>query len=167
MAQSKEERNKKAVECMAEYRKTEAYQRWLIESRERRKALKEKYRRERGCKPRTEIADQKKQRAAEKDRQQEERRMFRAQFVGPPRPKAILNDAEYQRWRYRRDGGKYQKMKRGKHISQCSESYVAQQLGVRVGDVPKEIVDLKREQILFSRVVKKLRKQIKEVSNGE
>lgn len=167
MAQSKEERNKKAVERMAEYRKTEAYQRWLIESRERRKALKEKYRRERGCKPRTEIADQKKQRAAEKDRQQEERRRFKAQFIGPPRPSAGMSAAEYQRWRYRNDCGEYQKKKKARHVCKCSDSYVAQQIGMPVECVPEEVISFKREQILFSRVVKKLRKQIMEVSNGK
>ena len=167
MAQSKEERNKKAVERMAEYRKTEAYQRWLIESRERRKALKEKYRRERGCKPRTEIADQKKQRAAEKDRQQEERRRFKAQFIGPPRPRAVMSDAEYSRWRYRNDCGEYQKKKRSRQIYGVADCYVAQRLGLPVKHIPEGLISLKREQILFARSMNKLRKQIKEVSNGE
>lgn len=51
MAQSKEELNRKARERQAAWRKTPDYQRWLEESRERRKELKAKYRRQSGAFP--------------------------------------------------------------------------------------------------------------------
>lgn len=56
MAQTKEELNRKARERAAAWRQTPAYQEWLIRSRERRSALKTKYRRQAGAKPREQVA---------------------------------------------------------------------------------------------------------------
>lgn len=51
MAQTKEELNAKARVRMAAHRETQAYQDWLVASRELRRALKEKYRRQAGALP--------------------------------------------------------------------------------------------------------------------
>lgn len=48
MAQSKEELNAKARARQAAYRETQAYKDWLVASRELRRSLKEKYRRQAG-----------------------------------------------------------------------------------------------------------------------
>lgn len=45
---------RRSAQRMAEWRKTADYQRWLIESRDRRKQLREKYRRQKGIKSRSE-----------------------------------------------------------------------------------------------------------------
>lgn len=46
---------RKSAERMAEWRKTPDYQRWIFESRERRRHLKEKYRRQKGIKSREQL----------------------------------------------------------------------------------------------------------------
>lgn len=56
MAQSRDELNAKSRARMAAYRCTPEYQAWLIASRENRKRLKAKYRREKGIPTREEKA---------------------------------------------------------------------------------------------------------------
>lgn len=167
MAQSKEERNRKARERMAEFRKTEAYRQWLIESRDRRRQLKEKYRRQSGVPTVADIAERKKKKQLRCEERKAARQKFKSQFIGPPKPGTAMSDAEYAKWRYKNDGGAYQKAKREMHIACVSDSYVAQQLGMPLRAVPDDLLNLKREQILFRRAAEKLRKQIKEVSNGK
>ena len=114
-----------------------------------------------------EIAEKKKKKELQCEERKEARKKFKSQFIGPPRPKTVMSDAEYSKWRYKKDGGAYQKEKRKKHIACASDSYVAQQLAMPLRKVPDDLLNLKREQILFRRAAKKLTKQIKEVSNGK
>lgn len=79
MAMTTEERNAKAKARMAAYRQTPEYQAWLTESRERRKALKAKYRRAAGAKTRDQMAADAAARQHQVQLVQAERQVARAQ----------------------------------------------------------------------------------------
>lgn len=149
MAQTKTEENSKARERMAAYRKTPEYQAWLIRSRELRRALKEKYRRQAGVQPRDLRA------MAEKDaarRLREEKSRLHDAHV--KRYARCLVDREKFARRYasnpRAEIARVSAYKRA-----LPDAYVAQQIrlmGVSSDAITPKLIALKREAMLFGRL---------------
>ena len=77
--QIKAERNERARLRMAEYRKTAAYQEWLLASRERRRLLKEKYRMQAGAKTLAQKKADAESRRLKNKREQDQHKMERNQ----------------------------------------------------------------------------------------
>ena len=75
--QIKAERNERARLRMAKHRETAAYQEWLIASRERRRLLKEKYRRKAGVKTSAQWKSDVESSRLEKQRQKDQLKMER------------------------------------------------------------------------------------------
>lgn len=163
MAQSKEELNRKARERQAARRQTPEYREWLVRSRERRRALKAKYRRQAGAKPRDPQA------AAAKRAQALERRAVRE-------ARQALNDAHVARYRcvikareksakqYAKDPSKQRARSAARKLA-LPDSYVVEQLGY--GGFPREaitekVIELKREALQFRRLSRQVRAAISE-----
>ena len=160
MAQSKEEVNRKARERMAAYRQTPEYLDWLLRSRDLRRALKEKYRRQKGVAPRG-LAK------AERLAKQAAARTLREE-------KSHLHDAHV--WRYagvmknRENFAKRWARDRGAVIARVSaykarlpDAYVAQQLramGIASAAVTPALMELKREAMQFGRLAREAKKLI-------
>lgn len=98
-----EERKEKARIRMAAYRQTDAYKEWLQSSRELRRSLKEKYRREAGATPRSELAEQTATRAAAIEARRLAKDDFFVCFIGPPPPHKAMTAAELYQWRIKND----------------------------------------------------------------
>lgn len=94
---NKEREREHARARMAARRGTPEYAQWLENSRELRRQLKEKYRREAGVKSRA----AKKQETAQ--RQERRRQEKLAAQIGPPWPPKFCDQAERNRWKMRND----------------------------------------------------------------
>lgn len=162
-AQSSDELNRKARERMAAYRRTPEYQDWLQRSRELRKQLKAKYRREAGATPRDaikEAADAKRAKAAEQRRVRE--------------AKASLHDAHVRRYRdvlnWRESGRKQwlqnpepRRVRQAARRVELVDWYVRQQLrdmGFPADAINEHVMQLKREAILFRRLSRLIKNEI-------
>lgn len=153
MAQTKTEENSKARERMAAYRETPEYQAWLIRSRELRRALKEKYRRQSGVQPRDLQA------MAAKRAAKDSARRLREEMRG-------LHDAHVRRYaRGLVDREKFARRYASNpraEIARVSaykralpDAYVAQQIrlmGVSSDAITPKLIELKREAMLFGRL---------------
>jgi hypothetical protein len=95
---NKEECKRKARERADAWRKTEDYQKWLIESRDRRLKLKTKYRREAGIITREALNAISARKKEEAEKKRMERREKQDRFVGPPMPRGGTSD--YARIRF-------------------------------------------------------------------
>lgn len=151
----------KARERMAAYRKTPEYQDWLLRSRELRRGLKEKYRRQAGAKPRDAQA------AAEKREQEAAARRLRDEVRG-------LHDAHVKRFDFlRRARESYAKryarspeLERARATAKkraLVDHYVAYQLrqmGISSDAINAELIELKREVIRFRRLSREAWTQI-------
>lgn len=153
----------KARERMARRRQTPEYREWLRRSRELRRGLKEKYRRQAGARPRADIAAKA---AAAREAQatsREHRRMLRG-----------LHDAHVKRWerlkkaremfaaRYTAAPGRERERVSARKWA-LVDSYVAQQLramGVPQESITAELIELKREAIQFRRLSRQAKKLI-------
>ena len=151
----------KARERMAAYRKTPEYQDWLQRSRELRRGLKEKYRRQAGAKPRDAQA------AAEKREQEAAARRLRDGVRG-------LHDAHVKRFdflrrerasfakRYANDPQAERERSAARKLA-LREGYVRQLLrnmGITNDEIAPEMIELKREAMLFKRLARQIRKAI-------
>lgn len=97
-----EEIKRKDRERAAKRRESDAYKQWLESSRQMRKDLKTKYRREKGARPMNVISAA----ASERRMAKEARRINRpgsADFVGPLKPGYWMGDAAYYAWRCKSD----------------------------------------------------------------
>lgn len=164
MAQTRDELNRKARERMAAYRQTPEYREWWQRSREMRKQLKAKYRREAGATPRP---DGYREQAAAKRAKAADQRAVREAL-------ALLHDAHVKRYaavmRARRCYAKRwsadpaaERARSAKRKQALPDSYVAEQL--RAGGFPADAIDahvleLKREVIQFRRLSRAVRKAI-------
>lgn len=147
-------RNRAAKERMAEWRKTEAYRDWLGRSREMRRLWKEKYRREKGARPRAELLYLAEKRRAQASAARAEKLEFERRFIGPPRPtEGWLGAARYQRWRYHAfpDAREKQIAKRRRHVREVSFSYARERLGL-VG-APEALIAAKQLCLRIERVL--------------
>lgn len=151
----------KARERMAAYRKTPEYQDWLQRSRELRRGLKQKYRRQAGAKPRDAQA------VAEKREQEAVARRLRDEVRG-------LHDAHVKRFRCvmasrRKAASRYVSDPDGERARSAArkralpDSYVVEQLAC--GGFPRDavtpwVIELKREAIQFRRLSRQARAQI-------
>lgn len=160
-AQSRDELNRKARERMAAYRRTPEYQDWLQRSRELRKQLKAKYRRDAGVKPRD--LDASAARRAKHEAARERREVV-----------AALHDAHVKRFccvmRDRAKAARNYESNPERHRARSAarkaalpDSYVLEQL--RCGGFPAEaasaeVIGLKREAIQFRRLSRQIRREI-------
>ena len=148
--EAKERNRTKQRERMAAFRLTPAYQVWLDNSRENRKRLKEKYRREAGKRLRSEI--------------QEEAKKKREASTSVKGPK--LHDAHvkcharvvYSRKRsaekYERNPD-YERERVSNYKKKLPDAYVIQNLkaaGFPVETISPNVINLKREAMLFRRL---------------
>lgn len=148
----------KARERMAAYRKTPEYQDWLIRSRELRKGLKDKYRRQAGAKPRDLQAAAKKR---------EQRSLARIQLEQVRR----LHDAHVKRFKsvrkarmaYARRYARFADSERSrssaaKHaLVDSYVSYQLRQMGISADAINAELIELKREVIRFRRISREVK----------
>lgn len=159
--QSRDELNRKARERMAAYRQTPEYQDWLQRSRELRRQLKAKYRRDAGVTPRDPAAAavRRARRAAARER--------RAVV-------AALHDAHVKRFRYvmryrAQSASRYEsnpewhRARSAARKAALPDAYVLEQL--RYGGFPAEaasaeVIELKREAIQFRRLSRQIRREI-------
>lgn len=168
--QSRDELNRKARERMAAYRQTPEYQDWLQRSRELRRQLKAKYRRDAGAMPRDPEATAAKR--ARRDAARERRAVV-----------AALHDAHVKRFRhvmrYRAQSARryesnpeWHRARSAARKAALPDAYVLEQL--RYSGFPAEaasagVIELKREAIQFRRLSRQIRKEIsnqpKEVSH--
>ena len=145
---------------MANYYQTDAYRKWLIETREARKERKERYRREAGCRTWEEMVSEKAKAKADRLRELEklraEREFFYLTFIGPPTPATAMTDSEYESWRYKNDSEyrAYHLAKRRRNVEQVTTSYARQQLGIK--GAPDDLVEVKRLFILIKRQLKEM-----------
>jgi len=59
-----------------------------------------------------------------------------------------------------------QKQMRAKRVKNVTQSYISALLHIPVSEIPKDLIELKREQLLTIRITKQLASIIKEKSNG-
>lgn len=156
-----EDARAKARERMAAYRQTPEYRDWLLRSRELRRGLKEKYRRQAGVKPRDAQA------AAEKREQEAAAHGLREEVRG-------LHDAHVKRFvGMRRAREAYvrryvafperERARVSKYKEALADFYVAQQLrsmGVPQEAVTAELIEIKREALRFRRLSRQARSLI-------
>lgn len=149
-------------ERAAAYRKTEAFARWLVDSRQRRIELKRKYRREAGARSREDITRDACIKAAIKAANLEAKRadIIKAamEFVGPHLPSKSKNPAAYSRFRYQTDAEFREKEKARVAAKKATVPmyYARQMLGL--GHLaPDELVEAKRLQLLIKKQI--IRKQ--------
>lgn len=161
MAQSKEELNRKARERQAARRQTPEYREWLVRSRELRRALKAKYRRQAGAKPRDPqaAAEKRAQEAALRERREALAALHDAHVR---RYVAVLRDRRKAAKRYAADPEFHRKRSSARKKA-LPDSYVAELL--RCGGFPRDAIDahvigLKREVILFRRLSREAKKLI-------
>ena len=154
--------NSKCKECrridsrerMKEFRQTDDYRAWLDKSRDRRNALKAKYRIQSGCKIRKQITEEHTKRVLEAEKKRADREYFNWCFIGPPKPSGAMNGADYRRWKYRNNQHyrNYHLDKRRRNVETVTTSYAREQLGIK--DAPAELVEAKRLFILIKRQIK-------------
>lgn len=161
--QSRDELNRKARERMAAYRQTPEYQDWLQRSRELRRQLKAKYRRDAGATPLDaikEAADAKRAMAAEQRRVRE--------------ALAALHDAHVRRYRdvlSWRESGRRQwlqnpeprRTRQAARRAELVDWYVRQVLcetGFPVDAIDAHVMELKREAILLRRLSRQIKNEI-------
>lgn len=163
---TKEERNARARERAAAWRKTDAYRKWLLESRERRAKLKEKYRRQAGIKSRDELRAEKQSKEAKNQAKREEKLKFLDQFIGPPLPTVkALGSARYQRFLYQREHVRqYQIEKRKRYADSVTYAYAREQLHMK--NASQELVEVMRVKLLIKRDISRLTNAIKEATNA-
>lgn len=161
--QIKAERNERARLRMAKHRETEAYQEWLIASRERRRLLKEKYRRAAGCMPRDVIKENARIRnesiaaskaiaKAEREARQKDKngwcdahikRFYMLKKLKEDYARRYAEDPEKERARSRQVK------------ADLKDTYIRQQLfsmGLSREQITPQIIELKREQLALRRL---------------
>ena len=161
--QSKAELNRKARERMAAYRQTPEYREWWQRSREMRKQLKAKYRREAGATPRDVIKDRaeaKRAKAADQRAVREALALLHDAHV--MRYAAVMRARAYYAKRWLADPAA-ERARSARRKQALPDSYVAEQL--RAGGFPADAIDayvleLKREAIQFRRLSRAVRKAI-------
>ena len=161
MALSNEELSRKARERMAAHRQTPKYREWLERSRELRRALKAKYRRQAGAKPRDPQA------AAAKLELAQERRVLREALqllhdAHVARYRRVMREREKSARQYAKDPGKQRSRSAARKLA-LPDSYVVEQLGY--GGFPREaitekVIELKREALQFRRLSRQVRAAI-------
>lgn len=141
------ERNEKARLRAAQWRKSPQYQDWLEKSREKRKQLKEKYRRQQGCEPQqlrsARKAEKELQRRLEMQSKEEARIALEAAFVGPRIPEEHRARIEYAA-RYSADEA-FRAKERARTVRRkkaLPDWYVKHLLGMK--NAPESLVKLKR-----------------------
>lgn len=114
MTEEEKEKEKKAARDRARIRRENgAYREWMDkpETKELRKKLKEKYRRQAGAIPRKMIAERTaKKRLINKEQveaKKKNKEKFVIEFVGPPTPSSAMSEAEYYKWRTWNDADFY------------------------------------------------------------
>lgn len=162
-AQSKDELNRKARERMAARRQTPEYREWLLQSRELRRSLKEKYRRQAGAKPRDvikEAADAKRAIAAEQGRVREALASLHDAHVRRYRGVLSWRESGRRQWLQNPDPRRTrQAARRGELV----DWYVRQMLcdtGFPVEAIDEHVMGLKREAILFRRLSRQIKNEI-------
>lgn len=158
-AQSKDELNRKARERMAARRQTPEYREWLLQSRELRRSLKEKYRRQAGAKPR----DVYRKAATEKRALAAERKALREAVNA-------LHDAHVRKhqyvMKYRRQyesNPEWHRARSAARKAALPDSYVLELLrytGFPAEAASPEVIELKREALQFRRLSRQIRKEI-------
>lgn len=160
MTQSKEECNRKARERMAARRQTPEYRDWLLRSQDLRRALKEKYRRQRGVAPRGQAkAERLVKQVAARTLREEKRHLHDAHVRRYVR---VMKDREKFAKRWARDrAGEIARVSAYK--ARLPDAYVAQQLramGIARAAVTPELMELKREAMQFGRLAREAKKLI-------
>ena len=158
-AQKESDAKRKNRERAARRRKTEAYRAWWERSRELRRSLKEKYRRQAGAKPRIEIMEAARKRKLEKSAEISARlaldEMMRAEFVGPVPPSKKDDPSGYFTFRYRTDPNFREKEKARVAAKKATVPmyYARQMLGIGA-IAPDELVEAKRLQLLIKKHIR-------------
>lgn len=150
-----EQRRDESRMRMAEYRKTSEYQEWLIKSREMRRANKEKYRRAAGVPTRHEIAERAQQRAQQAERRRLAKADFLQNFIGPPKPRKAMTDAEHYQWRICNEPDFYaRELDRAQRYKARTRPGYRDSI-VRWSDMPKPIKEVKHLQYLIARQIER------------
>lgn len=148
-----ENRRKKAREWMAEYRKTDEYREWLISSRELRRTLKEKYRRQKGALTRDEIAARASARAAAAEARRVAKTDFLAAFVGPPTPRSAMSKKDYYAWRARNEPEFYaRELDRAQRYKARTRAGYRDSI-IKWSEMPAMVKEVKHLQYLISRQI--------------
>lgn len=162
-AQPKDELNRKARERMAAYRQTPEYREWLHQSRELRRSLKEKYRRQAGAKPRDvmrEAAEAKRELAAARKALREAVSSRHDAHVR--RFNSVMANRKAYASRYAIDA-QAERERSAMRKRALREGYVRQLLrgmGMTNDDITPEMIEMKREAMLFVRLAREIRKAI-------
>lgn len=144
---------KKARDRQSVRRNTEAYRQWLVESKELRRKLKEKYRRQCGARQISEVRKEAEEKRIKKRKLEEERRQFDDVFCGPRIPSdpkirySIRYAASEDFRRAERDRTRAQK-------ANLANWYVKYLLGVK--DAPIDLIELKRVHMKIKRYLGEL-----------
>jgi hypothetical protein len=144
-------------ERMAAWRKTEEYKRWLIETRDRRRDYKSKYRREAGATPLHEIHLEAQRKAEIRAAERAAKKSEIDSFVGPSFPSSSVNPTAYYRIRYASDEQFREKEKaRVAARKQTVPLYYAKQmLGIK-GEVPASLIEAKRLQLIIKKTLRSM-----------
>lgn len=149
-------RNERARLRMAEWRKTDDYRKWLVRSRERRRKLKEKYRRQAGVSPRERKEKRDRGGVSGWEARRIEKAEFMTKFVGPPTAKQSMSAAEYYQWRIRSSPEFYVK-----ELDRAQQYKVRVRAGYKESickwvDMPIEVKEVKHLQYLISRQLERI-----------
>ena len=161
-AQSKADLNRKARERMAAHRQTPEYQDWLQRSRELRRQLKAKYRRQAGCKTRD--PEERAARLAQQQARREQRAMLAALHdAHVKRFRAVIANRKAYANRYAIDA-QSERERAAARKRALREGYVRQLLrsmGMANEEITPEMIDMKREATQFRRLAREIRRVIK------
>jgi len=148
---------------MAARRQTPEYREWLLQSRELRRSLKEKYRRQAGCKPR----DVYRLAASAKRELALARKALREALASSHdahvrRYRAIVASRNAYASRYASDAQSERERSAARKRA-LPDSYVRQLLrnmGMTNDEITPEMIEMQREATLFRRLAREIRKAI-------
>ena len=150
---NREKINEKARLRIAAYCKTEKYKEWLERSKESRRKRKEEYRRAAGVPSREELAQKAAAKAAAAEALRIAKADFRANLIGPPKPRHAMTEAEYYAWRTRNDPDFYAKeLDRAQRYKARTRPGYRDSI-VKWSEMPQAVKQVKHLQYLISRQI--------------
>jgi hypothetical protein len=92
----------------------------------------------------------------------------RPELIGPPKPtETTIGVAAYRRFRYWASISyrENELSKRRRYRESLHDAYIASQLNMKLREIPNELLEIKREQLKCSRVLREFLSTIKDVEN--
>ena len=160
-AQSKAILNRKARERMAAHRQTPEYQEWLQRSRELRRQLKAKYRRQAGCKTRD--PEERAARLAQQQARREQRAMLAALHdAHVKRFRAVMKARAKAARRYASapDGERERSAARKRSLPDSYVRELLRGMGIPAEAITPHLIELKREVKLFRHLSRQIHAEI-------